>query len=88
MWREHALAWLRDSLAAKNAILHEAGAGGRAGLTKTLQLWLSDAALACVRDGDELGKLPPAERAAWLTLWQDVKSLLADAKPASSKTSQ
>jgi serine/threonine-protein kinase len=88
MWREHALAWLRDSLAAKNAILHEAGASGRAGLTKTLQLWLSDAALACVRDGDELGKLPPAERAAWLTLWQDVKSLLADAKPASSKTSQ
>ena len=43
----------------------------------SLATWLSDPALAGVRDPAELAKLPDAEREQWQRLWADVAASLA-----------
>jgi serine/threonine-protein kinase len=86
--RDRARGWLRDDLAAKKALLARASMAERTALARQLESWLKDPALACVRDDGALGKLPPAERDTWHTLWRDTRSLLAEAKSSSSHTSQ
>jgi hypothetical protein len=88
LWRERARGWLRDDLIALRALLTSASTERRAALPGTLESWLKDRALACVRDDGQLGKLSPAEREAWLAFWRDAKALLAEAKSAISKTPQ
>ena len=46
-------------------------------LQSSLADWLSDSALACVRDPAGLAKLPDAERESWQRLWRDVATSLA-----------
>ncbi len=43
----------------------------------SLATWLSDPALASVRDPAALAKLPDAEREPWQRLWTDVAASLA-----------
>jgi hypothetical protein len=45
-----------------------------------LRRWKEGADLACVRDPDELAKLPEAEQAEWKELWADVAAALGDAE--------
>jgi serine/threonine-protein kinase len=87
-WREHARTWLRDLLAVKRALLAGALTAERAALPGQLEIWLTDPALAGVRDDDALRKLSASECEAWRTLWGDVHSLLTQARSATSKTSR
>jgi tetratricopeptide (TPR) repeat protein len=79
--REQARGWLRDDLAAMNMQLAKEPKGGRAMVSKRLESWFKDAALAGVREDAALGKLPSVEREAWRALWRDAQSLLARTKP-------
>jgi serine/threonine-protein kinase len=84
--REQARLWLRDDLVARRALLSGPPTTLRKTLRAKLESWFKDPALACVRDDNELRKRPPAEREAWLALWRDARSLLAEATSAISKT--
>jgi serine/threonine-protein kinase len=86
--RERARVWLRDDLVAKRAHLTGAPSPHRLAVPGLLETWLTDPALAGVRDEGALRKLSPAEREAWLALWGDVKSLLAEAKSVLAKPSR
>jgi eukaryotic-like serine/threonine-protein kinase len=79
--RERARGWLRDDLAAMNMQLASEPKVGRAMVSKRLESWFKDAALAGVRDDAALDKLPSVEREAWRALWRDAQSLLAQTKP-------
>jgi serine/threonine-protein kinase len=79
-WREQARVWLRDDLVAKKALLSGAPIAERSALPGKLDFWFRDPALACVREDGDLAKLVPAEKEAWLAIWRDAKSLLAQAK--------
>jgi tetratricopeptide (TPR) repeat protein/tRNA A-37 threonylcarbamoyl transferase component Bud32 len=84
--REQARLWLRDDLIAKKGLLAGATTAERAALPRTLETWLKDPALACVRDESKLRKLPSAERQTWIGLWRDAEALRAEARSAISKT--
>jgi tetratricopeptide (TPR) repeat protein len=83
-WRDQARVWLRDDLVAKRTILSGAPAAEREALRGKLATWLSDLALAGVRDSG-LRKLPTPEQEAWRALWRDAEALLAEAGSANSK---
>jgi hypothetical protein len=43
----------------------------------TIEEWLTDSDLSCVRDDTEIRKLPEAEQAGWRNLWGEMKKLQA-----------
>jgi hypothetical protein len=53
-------------------------------LQQTLQQWLNDADLACVREVEELAKLPMDEQGNWRDLWEEVSRT----RTKSDKTTQ
>jgi Flp pilus assembly protein TadD len=78
-FRRYALTWLRADLAAWAA----AGQGppqARREVTQALRRWLSDPALAGLRDPQEIAQLPAEERPACHGLWADVAALLRQAE--------
>jgi tetratricopeptide (TPR) repeat protein len=81
-WREQARVWLLAELSARRTFLAGAPTAHTAALPGQLEVWLSNSAFAGVRDESSLRRLSPAERDAWLALWRDVKSMLAEAKLA------
>ena len=82
--RAQARAWLCDDLAAWRSLLAGSSPAQREQLPTRLQSLFESPALGCVRDEVELGKLPDAERQAWLALWRDVEALLDEARSAGS----
>jgi hypothetical protein len=74
-WRGQARDWLRADLRLLAQRLDSGTPAGRAEVQKTLQSWLTQAQLACVRGAEALGKLPAEEREGWAKLWADVESL-------------
>jgi serine/threonine-protein kinase len=76
--RQQALDWLRADLELRTRLLNEAKpADFRRFRGWSLAGWLTDPALAAVRDGAALTKLPDAEREQWQRLWADVAALLS-----------
>jgi tetratricopeptide (TPR) repeat protein/tRNA A-37 threonylcarbamoyl transferase component Bud32 len=70
--RRQALDWLRANLELTVRLRNDGEV-----LAWSLATWLSDPALATVRDAAALAKLPDAERESWQRLWQDVAASLA-----------
>jgi tetratricopeptide (TPR) repeat protein len=76
--RRQALAWLRAGLELRIQLRQDGElADLQAGSGWSLFGWQSDPALAGVRDGAALPKLPGPEREQWQRLWVDVAALLA-----------
>jgi tetratricopeptide (TPR) repeat protein len=75
-WRKQARDWLRADLDAWARVLREGTPPGRPAAQKMLRHWQRDPDLTPVRDPAALGRLAPAERAAWQRLWADVAALL------------
>jgi tetratricopeptide (TPR) repeat protein len=69
--REQALTWLRADL----VLLRQQARSGES--AAALAHWLEDPDLAGVRPGPKQVAMPAVERAAWDTLWADVKATLA-----------
>jgi eukaryotic-like serine/threonine-protein kinase len=70
--RRQAQEWLRENLALRARMLSE----GKA-VEWSIVDWLTDPALAEVRDATGLAKLPDIERVDWQLFWFDVKALVA-----------
>jgi tetratricopeptide (TPR) repeat protein len=70
--RRQALEWLRDNLELTSRLRND----GKI-LTLSPSTWLSEPALASVRDPAALAKLPDAEREMWQRLWTDVAASIA-----------
>jgi tetratricopeptide (TPR) repeat protein len=77
--RAQALAWLRDELGAWRQQLAKGPARSRAEVLGRINCWLRDPDLACLRDPEPMGRLPPAERGEWEKLWRDLRELRAGA---------
>jgi tetratricopeptide (TPR) repeat protein len=77
-WRKQALDWLTADLKAWRVYLH--GNRDATTVTRTLQQWQNDAALAGVRDEQALKSLSADERAAWRDLWAAIESLRSQAE--------
>jgi Flp pilus assembly protein TadD len=75
--RAQANEWLRADLTAWNKAFESDAAATRNVLKRMVTTWRSDPDLACVRDPEELAKLPPTECQEWLALRKDVDTLLA-----------
>jgi serine/threonine-protein kinase len=76
--RRQALHWLRADLELRARLLKEGELADLQALSGwSLFGWQTDPALAGVRDGAALTKLPEAEREQWQRLWADVAALLA-----------
>ena len=76
--RRQALDWLRADLELRTTLIKEGKAADLHGLSGwSLSGWQTGPALADVRDGAALAKLPEAEREEWQRLWADVSALLA-----------
>ena len=70
--RRQALDWLRANLELTAKLRNDGKVLGW-----SLATWLSDPALASVRDPAELAKLPDAERESWQRFWTDVAASIA-----------
>ena len=70
--RRQALDWLRANLELTARLRNDGEVLGW-----SLATWLSDPALASVRDPAALAKLPDAEREPWRRLWTDVAASIA-----------
>ena len=70
--RRQALDWLRANLELTAKLRNEGEV-----LESSLATWLSDPALASVRDLAALAKLPDSEREPWRRLWTDVAANIA-----------
>ena len=70
--RRQALDWLRANLELTAKLRNDGEV-----LAWSLATWLSDPALASVRDPAALAKLPDAERESWQRLWTDVAASIA-----------
>jgi serine/threonine-protein kinase len=79
-WRRQALDWLRADLAAWGRALDRGEAQTGAEVRRVLQHWQADTDLAGLREPDALAQLPPEEREAWFTFWQEVADLLRRAQ--------
>jgi serine/threonine-protein kinase len=71
--RRQAMERLRAGLELRTRLLKD---GKEAAWDCSLFPWLTDPALAAVRDREALAKLPDAERGQWQRLWADVAALL------------
>jgi tetratricopeptide (TPR) repeat protein len=80
--RRQALDWLRADLDAWERLLAKEPTGDHpaARVAMTLQHWLADPDLAGVRESEQLGQIPEAERQPWQKLWADVAATLARAR--------
>ena len=76
--RGQALDWLKAEMDAWAKELGADDAKARPTVRRTLQHWQADPALAGVRDGGALARLPEAERAGWRALWEKVVRLLKE----------
>jgi hypothetical protein len=74
--RGQARVWLRDELDAWRQQLRKEPTRSRAEVLPRINCWLKDPDLACVRDPEALGRLPPGERGEWEQLWRDLRQLL------------
>jgi tetratricopeptide (TPR) repeat protein len=75
--RRQALDWLRADLELRTQLLKDGKLADLRALTGwPLSGWQTDPALAGVRGGAALMKLPDAEREQWQRLWADVAALL------------
>ena len=83
-WRQQALDWLRADLALRSKQLEGPAADDRKAARYALRYWQNDAALAGLRDAEELAKLPKDEREAWRTFWSEVQYILDKASEKSS----
>jgi hypothetical protein len=84
-WRDRALGWLREDLAAWTALFDKDPAGNGPLVQRTLRHWRVDTDLAGLRDRDALILLPEAERQACGKLWADVDALLRRPLPEPGK---
>jgi serine/threonine-protein kinase len=75
--RRQALTWLRADLTAWDQKLDQDPDKARPRVAQAMQHWQGDPDFAGVRDPEDLGRLPEAERQEWQTLWEDVAALLA-----------
>jgi hypothetical protein len=75
-WRNRAFEWLQADLAILKRQLAPSPAP-RAVVQQKLHAWCEEKELAGLREPRELAKLPPADRAAWLQFWHEVRSTLA-----------
>jgi tetratricopeptide (TPR) repeat protein len=73
--RRKALDWLRADLAAWGRLLEKQPDQARPLVQQKMQHWQADLDFDGVR-GDELARLPEAERQAWQQLWKDVEQML------------
>jgi tetratricopeptide (TPR) repeat protein len=81
--RGQALEWLRADLLLRRRQAGSAEVAQRREAAATVAHWLADVWLAGVRPGPGQVAMPAEERAAWETLWADVKATLTEArKPA------
>jgi tetratricopeptide (TPR) repeat protein len=76
--RRQALDWLRADVELRTALLKDGKSADLYAVSGwSLSRWQTDPALASVRDGAALTKLPAAEREQWQRFWADVAALLA-----------
>ena len=78
--RRQALDWLRADLTAWGRLLEKTPAQVRPLARQRMQHWQGDPDFHGVR-GEELAKLPEAERRTWQQLWKDVEQMLKRVKP-------
>jgi tetratricopeptide (TPR) repeat protein len=78
--RGQARDWLHDEVRQQARDLEKADPPARLAIAGTLQHWLHDPDLKGLRDQDYLAKLPPEERDACASLWDDVRQLLQRAR--------
>jgi hypothetical protein len=78
--RRQAREWLEAELAAQARRLDVPADASPPAVLKVLTSWTSDRNLAGVRAPEALEKLPPAEQAAWRSLWAEVDALLGRAR--------
>jgi serine/threonine-protein kinase len=78
-WRNQAAAWLQADLAEATALLRSGTAPQRTKILKRLGRWRVDPALAGLRDGPALARIPEAERRALRDLWRGVEAVHAKA---------
>jgi serine/threonine-protein kinase len=75
-WRERARQRLQDELAVETKVLETGNVSDRKRALYSLAHWFMDPDLAGIRDPEELGKLPPAERAKCQKLWGSVAAAI------------
>jgi DNA-directed RNA polymerase specialized sigma24 family protein len=81
-WRRQALDWLRAELAVQSRMLATNNPQQRDAVADAMRDWRVESDLAGVRDVQALAKLPEDEQKAWRALWQQVLSLLKEARHA------
>jgi tetratricopeptide (TPR) repeat protein len=79
-WRDQALLWLKEDLAAWKGRLKNGKVEMQATIRETLMGWQTNRDLASVRGPEALAQLPENERKAWSALWEHVSSSLKQAK--------
>ncbi len=82
LWRQQALRWLRDDLAAHARRLETGTRSDKTDVQRKLQQWQSDPELGGVRIPEALARLPAEERPLWTKLWAEVEVLAAKARAA------
>jgi hypothetical protein len=75
--RRQALDWLKAELVAWRRVLDAGPLQDRPNVGAKLSDWQKESALAGIRDGAAIAKLPEDEQALWQALWADVESLRA-----------
>jgi serine/threonine-protein kinase len=75
-WRQQALDWLRQDLAAWRSALANGNAQTKAEAQRRMRHWLTNGDLAGVRARDALARLPDEERKQWEPFWSDVQKLV------------
>jgi serine/threonine-protein kinase len=76
-WRGQARQWLSAELAVQSRALDADPSAAGSGVREALTRWKSEPDLACVRNPNELNKLPAAERKEFESLWAGVDAVLA-----------
>jgi serine/threonine-protein kinase len=87
-WRARAVEWMRADVELREQQARDDDPDVRDRAARALADWRHAPALAIVRDGDSLAKLPERDRAAWSALWSDVAELskrIHQARPARAK---
>jgi hypothetical protein len=74
--RADALRWLQAEMTELKRLRDTGQPLKQVEVTSALQEWLTDAALAGVRERGWIDTFPTAERKAWLELWAEVDAVL------------
>jgi eukaryotic-like serine/threonine-protein kinase len=78
--RNQALNWLKEDLAHWAKLLDQGVPESRETTIRWLNDWKRNPDLAAIRDEEALQKFPADEQSKWRALWQDVESLLKNAR--------